>query len=121
MNHLDMPGYVSRFDHPGLSEYYEKSWILVNSSAREGFPYTFLEAAGFGVAILSCLNPESFASKYGYFVVDGDFESGLRYLLEDYRWRSAGEKAMKYVRSIWNEDTCINRHLRLYRRLVNEK
>lgn len=118
LKNLKMTGYISRFDNPGLSDYYERAWILVNTSAREGLPYTFLEAAGYGVAILSCLDPESFASKFGYYVTNGDFEFGLRYLLEKDRWRKRGEKAMAFVRSTWKEKECIDRHLDLYQHLL---
>lgn len=118
LKNMTMTGFVSRFDNPLLSSYYERAWVLVNTSAREGLPYTFLEAAGYGVSVLSCLNPESFASKYGYFVTDGDFESGLHYLLEKDRWREAGERAMKFVQSTWKEEECIDRHLELYKSLL---
>lgn len=118
LNNLSLPGFVSRFDLPGLSGYYERAWILVNTSAREGLPYTFLEAAAYGVAVLSSLDPESFASKYGYYVNNGDFESGLRYLLRDNRWRKAGERAMNFVRSTWKEKVSIDRHIKLYNQLL---
>jgi glycosyltransferase involved in cell wall biosynthesis len=118
LKNLTLTGFISRFDNRDILPYYERSWILVNTSAREGLPYTFLEAAGYGVSVLSCLNPESFASKYGYFVSDGDFESGLHYLLEKDRWREAGERAMKFVHSTWKEEESINRHLELYKSLM---
>ena len=118
---LHMPGFVSRFDSPGLSDYYERAWILVNTSAREGLPYTFLEAAGYGVALLSCLDPDSFASKFGVHVPRENYADGLRYLLGQDRWRSLGVAGMHYVKSVWNEDACIDKHLTVYQRLMHAR
>ena len=115
-----LPGFVSRFDRPGLAEFYERAWILVNTSTREGLPYTFLEALGYGVALLSCLDPDSFSSRFGYFVEDGDFEGGLKYLLRDDRWRILGESGMNFVRSTWDDRSCIDRHLEIYARLLGD-
>ncbi|MDH3284603.1 MAG: glycosyltransferase family 4 protein [Acidobacteriota bacterium] len=118
---LELPGFVSRFDPPGLLEYYERAWVLVNTSAREGLPYTFLEAAGFGVSILSSLDPDGFASRFGYFVKNGDFAQGLHHLLQDQNWRAMGAKGIEYVRATWNEQNCIARHLAVYERLLSKQ
>ena len=116
---LEMPGYVPRFGEHTVRDYYEKAWILVNTSAREGLPYTFMEAAAFGVALLSALDPEKFASRFGYFAADDDFEAGLECLLADNRWRDLGGKGAKYIAETWSPTNCVNEHLRVYRKLLN--
>jgi glycosyltransferase involved in cell wall biosynthesis len=118
---LEMPGFVSRFGERTVSEYYEKAWILVNTSAREGLPYTFMEAAAYGVAILSALDPEEFASRFGYFAANDDFEEGLDKLLKNDLWRERGAAGARFVAATWNEDNCLNEHLRIYRELLGRK
>ncbi len=118
---LEMPGFVPRFGSPGITEYYEKAWILVNASAREGLPYTFIEAAAHGVAILSSLDPDGFASRFGYHVEDGDFESGLGALLKDDAWRERGEAGARFVAARWGVAESVDRHLELYRSLLDER
>jgi len=116
---LEMPGYVPRFGEHTVSDYYEKAWILVNTSVREGLPYTFMEAAAYGVALLSALDPEEFASRFGYFCADDDFEEGLSYLLKDNVWKQLGKRGARYIAETWNEENCIDQHLKIYRGLLN--
>jgi hypothetical protein len=113
-----MPGYVSRFADPGVFDYYGDAWVLVNTSAREGLPYTFIEAGGWGCSILSCLDPDRFSSRFGYFVQDDDFDSGLRFLLENDRWRERGQAAAAFVADHFGETISIDEHLRRYRDLL---
>lgn len=117
---LQMPGYVPRFGEHTVRDYYEKAWILVNTSAREGLPYTFMEATAYGVALLSALNPEDFASRFGYFAEDDDFETGLDYLLTDERWKEMGARGARYIAENWSPENCVNEHLRVYQRLLND-
>jgi len=116
---LEMPGFVSRFDSPGLGDWYARSWILVNTSAREGLPYTFLEAGAFGCAVLSSLNPGGFADQFGIYVSDDDYEKGLRSLLADDLWRSKGQSAAEYVRGTFSEENSVRLHLRAYEQLLD--
>jgi len=118
MPNVEMPGFVPRFGPEGINRYYEKAWILVNTSAREGLPYSFIEAAAFGTAILSGLDPEEFATRFGVYVRDGDFRSGLETLLEGRRWEALGEAGARYVASHWSEEESVRRHLELYRELL---
>ncbi len=118
LENLEMPGYVPRFGANNVSSYYEKAWVLVNTSAREGLPYTFMEAGAYGVALLSALDPEEFASRFGYYTENDDFEEGLKYLLADDRWRTRGRAAAEFIAKSWNEENCVNEHLRIYDRLL---
>jgi glycosyltransferase involved in cell wall biosynthesis len=116
---VEMPGFVARFGEHTVSEYYEKAWVLVNTSAREGLPYTFMEAAAYGVAILSALDPEGFASRFGYCAAHDDFEEGLRTLLSNDLWRERGATGARFVAETWNEKNCLDEHLRIYQELLN--
>lgn len=118
MPNVEMPGYVSRFGCPSVYDYYAAAWIIVNTSAREGLPYTFVEAMAWGCAILSCINPDAFAERFGYYVTDGDFEKGLGWLLENQSWRRLGAAGARYVAEIFNTENSIRRHLQLYKRML---
>jgi glycosyltransferase involved in cell wall biosynthesis len=115
---LEMPGFVPRFGDHTVSDYYEKAWVLVNTSAREGLPYTFMEAAAYGVAILSALDPEQFASRFGYYAAKDDFDAGLRDLLTNDSWRKRGEDGARFVAETWNEANCLAEHMRVYDELM---
>ena len=78
---------VRRAAEPGVSPVYDqfrdtrvsdilaKSWVLINTSAREGLPNTYMEAAGHRCAILSAVDPDGFASRFGHHAPNGDFEA----------------------------------------------
>lgn len=112
---LETVGFVDQFDPDSdLSEILGRSWILVNSSAREGLPTSFIEAAGHRCAILSAIDPDGFASNFGYHVQDGDFAKGLAYLLEANRWKQKGKVAYEHVSNIFSVKNAINEHVKVY-------
>jgi len=114
-------GFVDQFDGSGsLSGILGKSWILVNTSAREGLPTSFVEAAGHGCAILSEINPDNFASDFGYHVQDGNFDRGLEYLLETDRWREKGQRGYKYVSSTFSLTASLDKHIDIYRHIAGD-
>ena len=90
----------------------------MNTAAREGLPVTFLEAASYRCAIVSQVNPDEFASRFGYHAEAGDFEAGLRTLLDNDSWRACGAAAYDYVRTTHALDVVIDRHLQAYRALM---
>jgi glycosyltransferase involved in cell wall biosynthesis len=121
LSNVEMPGFLPRFGDSALSQAYEAAWVLVNTSVREGLPYTFLEAAAWDCAILSTVDPEKFASRFGYFAGSdnqGDLEHGLRSLLHDGEWHRRGAAAGDYVRSTWSEAESLRRHLEQYEALL---
>jgi len=120
---VEMPGFVPRFGDGGLAELYEQAWMLVNTSAREGLPYTFIEAASWECAILSTLDPEGFASRFGYHAADDsqeELEKGMELLLQG-QWRDRGQAAGEFVRATWSEDESVRRHLAVYERITKSR
>lgn len=115
---LQFLGFVDQFGGSGLSDLLGRSWVLVNTSAREGLPTSFIEAAGHGCAILSEIDPDGFASRFGRRVDDGDYASGLRYLLHNAAWRKLGAKGMAHARATFSLENSLNEHLRIYERLT---
>lgn len=116
---LKIRGFVDQFDGQGLFELLGKSWVLVNTSVRESLPTTFVEAAGHGCAILSEINPDGFASRFGFHVQRGDYAGGLSALLKGDSWRTCGRRGFEEVRQIHSVDASIQKHLERYTELLS--
>jgi glycosyltransferase involved in cell wall biosynthesis len=111
---LEAPGFLSVFDPEALPRLYGAAWILANTSVREGLPYTFLEASAHGCAILSALDPDGFASRFGMAVEEGRWSDGLHALLEGDAWRARGEAGRAYVAETFGEERALDAHLAAY-------
>ena len=70
---LEMRGFVDQFKGDELSRILGESWIIINTSAREGLPNSMIEAAAHRCAVLSSVNPDDFATGFGRHVEDDDF------------------------------------------------
>ena len=102
-------------------EILSKSWILLNTSFYECLPVSFLEALAHGCALLSTRNPDGYTEKFGYY--DSTHTSqgllnGLRYLLEANRWAFRGLNGYNFVKRNHNTETEVQRHIDLYRRMI---
>lgn len=117
---LEMTGFINQFDTDALSSLLDESWILVNTSMREGLPTSFLEAMGHRCALLSRANPDGVTARFGYHVKDDDFASGLVNLLEGDAWRGKGEAGYHYVRDKFELGDVIKGHLQAYRDLLQQ-
>ena len=69
-------------------------------------------------AILSAVDPDGFASRFGVKVEADNFAAGLETLLYGDRWRVCGERAREHVRSTFELGTAIDRHLAIYNELL---
>jgi glycosyltransferase involved in cell wall biosynthesis len=114
---LIMPGFVNQFGSGEVADILGKSWILVNTALREGLPNSFIEAASHRCAILSSVDPDGFASRFGWRVENDDFATGLRWLLTDNRWQPLGERGYQYVKETYEGNIAIEKHLACYRSL----
>jgi glycosyltransferase involved in cell wall biosynthesis len=115
---LEMTGPIDQFTSNRLGRILSKSWILVNSSLRESLPTTFIEAAAHRCAILSYLDPEGFASRFGQVAKPGKLGEGLRKLLQDDAWRELGQAGYNHVRDIYSVGVTIDRHVEIYRQAL---
>ena len=91
---------------------------MVNTATREAMPNAFLEAAAHGCAILSAVDPDGFASRFGYNAARDDFAPASPALLEDDRWRERGRAARQHVSEVFAVDRAIDLHLEAYRDLI---
>jgi glycosyltransferase involved in cell wall biosynthesis len=117
---VEMLGFIDQFRTEELSHVLGRSWILVNTAAREGLPNAFIEAAAHGCAILSAVDPDGFASRFGHHVADDDFVGGLKCLLEGDRWRRLGEAGRDHARRFFSVETAIDRHIEIYTNLLEQ-
>ena len=115
---VEMPGIIDQFSSDKLSRILSASWILVNTSAREGLPTAFVEAAAHRCAILSRHDPDEFASQFGRVAEDGDMDAALRWLLDGDRWRALGERGFAYVRDTFSTERAVDAHLVEYEKLL---
>jgi len=118
LSNLEMTGFIDQFGSTRHSEILGKSWIMVNTATREALPNSFLEAAAHRCAILSAVDPDGFASKFGFHAELDEFADGLRFLLEDDRWRSRGEGGGRYVQETFETEVAMEKHLAVYRSLL---
>ena len=118
---LRMTGVLDQFENPQWSEVLSQSWILVNTSAREGLPTTFIEAAAHRCAVLSFTDPDQFASRFGAVARESALAEGLAELLKSERWRSLGEDGWRYVDRVFSTDHAIDAHLEAYEGLLSGK
>jgi glycosyltransferase involved in cell wall biosynthesis len=115
---LEFVGFIDQFRSEELWGWLSKSWIYVNTSTREGVPTAMLEALAHGCAVLSCLNPDDIARRFGTHVVDDDFCGGLSALLNNQSWRHLGEAGRQFVHHEFALSRSIDKHIAMYRGLV---
>ena len=86
-------------------------------------PVSFLEACAHQCAILSHENPDNFAKNFGYHAKKGnlqDFVNGLKWLLENDRWRELGIKGYEYVKRVHEFNKVIDLHIKNYREILDQ-
>jgi len=109
--------YLGLIDGEAKAAAFSRAWVLLNTSIHEGLPITFQEALAFGVPIVSALDPDEVASRFGRFVGQelGDgmaavprFVAALRELIGSNGNRvSLGNRGREWVVSVHNEEKFI--------------
>jgi glycosyltransferase involved in cell wall biosynthesis len=118
IRNLRLTGVLDQFATPEWGEVLGSSWILANTSAREGLPTAFIEAAAHRCAILSFADPDRFATRFGRLAPEGRLEEGLRDLLRDDRWRALGEAGRRHVERVFSIQHAMGEHLQAYERAL---
>jgi glycosyltransferase involved in cell wall biosynthesis len=107
-------GFVDQFASQRLKQLLEKSWIIVNTAAREGISTATLEGLAHQCAVLSKVNTENEARDFGYHAEGDDFATGMNRLLENDSWREKGIQGQRWVTENFDIDTSIERHIEAY-------
>lgn len=111
---LEMPGLINRFKEPErMHRLLSDTWALVSTAIREGLPLTFLEAAAYGCPIISRVDPDQFATKFGQQVHDDDYAAAIRRLLADAPLEK-GRAGYEYVRATYETSAALNAHIAQY-------
>ena len=113
-------GFKNKFTDSTFYQMYDRSWILCNTSTREGLPLTFIEAAGRGCSILSYVNPDDFSSKFGFWAKTGNFEEGLEELIKNNAYQDFGKLAFEYVQDFYDLHSASKAHISLYSELLQK-
>jgi len=134
---LHLVGFINPFESVRLEHILEESWIMINTAAREGLPAAYVESAAHRCAILSAVDSDGFASRGGCHVkaavssgqrtqsggvqatVD-DYAKGLKWLLENDRWREKAEAGYQYVWDIHDQQHVVDHHLAVYEGLLGD-
>lgn len=113
-----MPGLINRFREPErMHKILSDTWIFVSTAVREGLPLTFLEAAAYGCPIISRVDPDQFASRFGKQVHDDDYAAAIRTLLAESPLEK-GRAAYDYVRETYETSTALAAHQIQYERFA---
>jgi glycosyltransferase involved in cell wall biosynthesis len=107
-------------DGPEKWKILDKCWILILPSIKEGLPIAMLEGLAHKCALLSSVNPDGLTERFGYWVRENDFIKGLKWLLEDGRWRGLGEEGYKYVKENHDMEKIIGKLISLLEKLSRE-
>lgn len=118
---VEFVGFVDQFKGDLHHRMFSEAWIHINTSLREGLPNSFIEAAGHRCAILSHVNPDDFASRFGYHAENNDFSHGLEFLLTRDHWREKGEEGYRYVQANYSLEVAMDAHEEAYERLYRKK
>ena len=110
-------GFVDQFRGTLHHDLMEKSWILANAAIREGLPNSYLEAAAHQTAILSYVNPDDFASEFGFHAATDNFEEGLTTLLQQNTWKAQATKGYNYVTNTFALNKAMDAHEETYSRI----
>ena len=113
---IHIHGFISEQEKKSLLK---DSWILMNTSFREGLPITFLEAAAYGLAIVSSVNPDSWSERFGKYIPPSeDFVSGLKSFIDSEDPSTFGRKAHNYVKEVHSLDKVMEQHISAYNLII---
>jgi len=120
---VEWEGYIDRFKEPDrMRRILARTWALVNTASREGLPLTFQEAASYGCAIISEVDPDSFASRFGVHVADGNFGVAVSSFLQSPdAVRRKGAEARRYVLETYEATAATQKHIDSYCHVVKQR
>lgn len=99
-----------------IERYFAQATLFVNTSVFEGFPNTFLQAAKYGVPIVSLqVDPGQMLSKHGCgLLCTGDFErlkeNVCRFMTVSSLYEEASAHCLEYVRTYHDKDKIMTQY-----------
>ena len=110
---------ITLIDHVPFEEiesYFAIAWVHLNTSAFEGFPNTYLQAAKYGVPTVSMnVDPDGMLSHYSCGLVCGEnlnqCEKGIRQLMrDDDMYAKLSHNSLEYVREHHDKDNAAQKY-----------
>lgn len=117
---IDCLGYIVEEEK---KQVLERSWVMLNCSLKEALPITFLEACAHKCAIVSCQNPDGFASNFGSYIKNGEdvdeYIQALKSLVYDEsKLKKMQQSGYDYVKETHELNKVVDKHLMVYRFLL---
>lgn len=115
---------IERVPFDEVERYYAAALLFVTTSVFEGFPNTFLQAAKYGIPIVSTdVDPNGLLSRHGCgFVCGGDFEAfveNVRRLMMDVSlYAKMSAAILEYVRTHHDKDVVITQYERAFHEIL---
>ena len=113
---LTCTGFVSEEEK---SQILERSWALVNTSAREALPVSFLEALAHETPIISGEDPDGLTTAFGYPVNREKYAQSLKAMLSDEVREERGAFGREYVEEVHEVGKVVDRHVEMYANLID--
>ena len=105
---LEFVGFVP---YSRVDEYFNGARILLNTSAFEGFPNTFLQAWSRGVPTVCFIDPESREDGEPVAQVVGDVDAAVdrvsRLMTDDIAWEQAAQRSQRHFRRVHSVDAML--------------
>ena len=96
-----------------------RSWVLLNTSIREGLPITFLEALAEGTPIVSYVDPDNYVSRFGIKVNydERSFIVGIEQAVSERIFKKLGQYERSYALSEHALDVVMKKHIQIYKEM----
>ena len=99
-------------------ELIEKAWILLNTSVREGIPATFLEAMVRKTCIVSEVDPDGYATRFGVAVREGKYAEAIRMAINGGHYKEKGKLGFEHAVAVHEISSVMNKHVEIYGKII---
>ena len=115
--------FIKRVGFAEIDGYFRRAKVLVNTSAAEGFPNTFIQAGKWATPILSLkVNPDGFLDKYGCgLCAGGDWDKFVKMLgelLDPATAQRYGRNGRRYAEENHDIKKIVEEYKTIFRQLV---
>lgn len=114
-DNIHIEGFVSE---ERKHEIMRESWSLLCTSAREGLPTSFEEAGANSLAIVSSVDPDFWATKFGVKVNDNNFAPAIKEAIEEEYWRTKGNDAYKHTKTTHESSNVGQQYMGVYNSIL---
>ncbi|MHC4574519.1 MAG: glycosyltransferase family 4 protein [Planctomycetota bacterium] len=118
--------FISHVPFEQVQSYFQRALVLVNTSKREGFPNTFIQAGMCATPILSLnVNPDGFLDRYSCGICCGNnFDNlveSLRIMVKEKRYETMGLNARRYVEQHHEITKIVEKYRELFLQFVESE